>query len=387
MHIENARRVVIIGMVGLASAIGIGRFALTPLLPLMQSVYGTTLTQGAVLASANYAGYLAGAVLCFTINIQAARSARFGLSAVAMSTIFMSMFSAFAMWLFLRFIAGVASALVLVGVSAWIMNILTEKERAKLSGLVYSGVGLGISVAAALSSVIGALGLSPAAGWLTLGIAALLIAAFASPAVVARANRKGSDFLAPQAALTRQEWILVGSYGAFGFAYIVPATFLPAFARAIVDEPLLYGFVWMVFGLAAACSTLLVARLASATPARSIWICSQLLMLIGVVLPALMFNAIVMGLSALLVGGSFMVITMAGLQEARIVRGADAGKLMAAMTAAFAVAQLAGPLLIQPGDTAAESVQRAAVAAAVLLVISTLLLIRLGRTAQAQQPR
>ena len=41
-----------------------------------------------------------------------------------------------------------------------------------------------------------------------------------------------------------------------------------------------------------------------------------------------------------------MVITMAGLQEARAVGGAQAPQLMAAMTAAFAAGQVAGPLVV-----------------------------------------
>jgi predicted MFS family arabinose efflux permease len=49
-------------------------------------------------------------------------------------------------------------------------------------------------------------------------------------------------------------------------------------------------------------------------------------------------------LAALLVGGTFMVITMAGMQEARLVAGEHARALMAAMTAAFALGQIAGPL-------------------------------------------
>ena len=49
---------------------------------------------------------------------------------------------------------------------------------------------------------------------------------------------------------------------------------------------------------------------------------------------------------AVCVGGTFMVVTMAGLQEARRVAGESATRLMAAMTAAFAVGQLAGPLLV-----------------------------------------
>ena len=49
--------IAIAGLVALATAMGIGRFAFTPLLPMMQE-HGLTVAQGGWLASANYVGYL-----------------------------------------------------------------------------------------------------------------------------------------------------------------------------------------------------------------------------------------------------------------------------------------------------------------------------------------
>src|SRR5687768_16972895 len=51
------------GVLALAAAMGIGRFAYTPLLPAMQQAAGLDPTQAGLLAAANYAGYLAGALL------------------------------------------------------------------------------------------------------------------------------------------------------------------------------------------------------------------------------------------------------------------------------------------------------------------------------------
>ncbi|MGH6739234.1 MAG: YbfB/YjiJ family MFS transporter, partial [Bradyrhizobium sp.] len=53
-----------IGLLALASAMGIGRFSLTPLLPLMQQDAHLTLIVGGWLATGNYIGYLLGALLC-----------------------------------------------------------------------------------------------------------------------------------------------------------------------------------------------------------------------------------------------------------------------------------------------------------------------------------
>ena len=78
--------VVAVGMLGLAAAMGIGRFAFTPLMPLMQAHAVLTLAQGSWLAAANYAGYLAGALFCVFANPNPGAAARAGLSGVALFT-------------------------------------------------------------------------------------------------------------------------------------------------------------------------------------------------------------------------------------------------------------------------------------------------------------
>jgi len=50
--------------------------------------------------------------------------------------------------------------------------------------------------------------------------------------------------------------------------------------------------------------------------------------------------------AATFVGGTFMVATLAGMQEARRRAASAAPRLMAAMTAAFALGQLAGPVVV-----------------------------------------
>jgi hypothetical protein len=51
-------------------------------------------------------------------------------------------------------------------------------------------------------------------------------------------------------------------------------------------------------------------------------------------------------LSALLVGGTFMVITLAGVQGIRARAPAQATRLVGRITAAFALGQIAGPVLL-----------------------------------------
>ena len=56
--------VALAGLVSLAVAMGIGRFAFTPILPMMLSDGVVDLPGASWLASANYLGYMLGALLC-----------------------------------------------------------------------------------------------------------------------------------------------------------------------------------------------------------------------------------------------------------------------------------------------------------------------------------
>jgi MFS family permease len=370
---DLARRAALIGLIGLAAAMGVGRFAFTPMLPLMQVHDSVSLLQGSYLASANYVGYLLGALLCLGLNPRPADAARFGLAAVAISTLAMAFTSSFLAWVALRLIAGIASAAVLVGVSAWALAALSMYQRPAWSGWVFAGVGIGILVAGLAALTIGAIGLAPSYGWLLLGVAAACVALFVTYSITPMTlpTRQAAR---PEA-LGRTGWRLIICYGTFGFGYIVPATFLPAAARALVNDPVVFGWTWPVFGLAAAVSTVLAAAMLGNFPPRRTWALGHAIMAAGLVLPAIRMSLVSMIVSAVCVGGTFMVITMAGLREARRVGGQSASRLMAAMTAAFATGQLAGPLTVTANGSAAEAIRGPGMLAAALLLLTALLLL------------
>src|SRR3954471_11136679 len=106
------------GMLALAVAMGVGRFAFTPLLPMMQDDHALTVAAGSWLATANYAGYLGGALLALALPVRPAAALGGGLAAIALSTFGMGLTDDFYAWLSLRAIAGVASAWVMIYVSS-----------------------------------------------------------------------------------------------------------------------------------------------------------------------------------------------------------------------------------------------------------------------------
>lgn len=70
---RRARATAFACMIGLAVALGVGRFAFTPLLPLMLADGSVDLKAGGWLASANYAGYFVGAMSCAALRVAPAR--------------------------------------------------------------------------------------------------------------------------------------------------------------------------------------------------------------------------------------------------------------------------------------------------------------------------
>ncbi|PYN47158.1 MAG: MFS transporter [Candidatus Rokuibacteriota bacterium] len=352
---------------------GIGRFAFTPILPMMQEDAGVSIAMGGWLASANYVGYLAGALSVIWWRIGATTGIRVGLAAIGLGTLAMGLEHHFMAWLALRALAGVASAWVLIYVSAWCLENLASLGHPALGSTVYAGVGAGIALAGALCLALMHVGAGSARAWIVLGALSIVLSLgiwtvfrprAGSPG--AGAERSGQRGMA----WDRESLRLVLCYGAFGFGYIIPATFLPVMAKQVIRDPAIFGWSWPIFGAAAMGSTLGTSMLRGFITNRRLWIASHLVMAFGVALPIVWPGIVPIMLAALLVGGTFMVITMVGMQEARGVAGARATGLMAAMTAAFAVGQIAGPISVSLVVGAGGSVAAALVIACVFLVVS-----------------
>lgn len=362
----------ILAITALAVAMGIGRFAFTPILPLMIQEGTVHLAQTAWLSSSNYIGYLVGALSLLKSN----RHPLFvvlGLTLVTLTT-WLASLSSFGWLLVLRFLAGVASAWVLVSISAFAINWLKSRQVIS-SGLIYTGVGIGITLTGLICSyfifqsatvnVAAQSSLSPLSSrlWQYLGVIALLAtllvtfllakinskspstaAAKANPSKATHTNPTSSS-IPPPAKLKLAN--VLTAYGLFGFGYILPATFLPQIAKQWLSGQS-YLLIWPFFGLAAALSVVLsqgLQRRYNNVSLLGVWRVSQIIMAVGTLLPALWQSLAGLMLSALMVGGTFMVVTMAGLQVAASqVTHYPKYNLSALMTASFAFGQLIGPL-------------------------------------------
>ena len=385
--------IVLIGLVALAVAMGVGRFAFTPLMPLMVRDATLDASTAAEWAAANYLGYLVGALSAARFAHQPKTGLQLGLLGVAASTLGMAWVDLTPAWpgAWLRGVSGVCSAWVLVCASSWCLPELARRDAASMGGWVYTGVGAGI----ALTGTLTWLGGHQPAWMLWIGLAllaalgaamvrgALPSSAMVTPGIAAHTDPSihtaHVSHLSPPDN-TGPTFGLILCYGAFGFGYIVPATFLPTMAREQIDDPLIFGLTWPLFGLAAALSVALASRWLAGWPRRQVWAMAQSVMAVGTLIPLLLHSLWALALSAVLVGGTFMVATMAGLQLARERMPDNPTPLLARMTGAFAAGQIAGPLLVRllaSRDMAqAEALHWANGSATLILLVTSLWLWR-----------
>ncbi len=369
-------RIVIVGLCSLAIAMGIGRFVYTPLLPLMQDDGLLTISEGGLLASIHFLGYLLGALFAARLPLSPKSAMRGSLLTIAVCTLGMGLTDNFMIWSILRFFAGLCSAFILVLVSNFYIRHLTERGQGEKHGWVFSGVGAGIVFAGLGTLVLMIYQVESKTGWLIFGMLTLLAAGAAFLNIGSEIPDSRIHTPKNRSHRTPMIWSLLIPYGALGITYVIPATYLPVMAQEIVPSPLIFGWAWPVFGATAFLSTILASRWQRRYSVRQIWIASQLVMALGLLLPALYPHISTIIIAGITVGGTFMIITMMGMKEThRIAPENDVLRHLAAMTAAFASGQVIGPVLAGWIYNQTQSFSAALLFASALLTASLFMLI------------
>lgn len=359
------------GMLALLLAMGIGRFAYTALFPQMREEGLLTIGNGAVLAAANYLGYLVGALwTAFSRNANPVRRLLGGLLASVATTLLMGFDLGFAVWCGVRFVAGVASAVIYVYATGIVLRRLMAVGAPGWSGLHYLGVGSGITVSALFGQAMLDHG-SAAGGWFALGGVAAMAAVCAAAGLVPSGRRTLS---AAESAVVRAEsslpkplgW-LAAAYGLAGFGYIVNMTFLPMLLRGDAGTANAALTGWLIVGIAALPATAFWVRIALRWGTYPTLICCTLIQAIGVALPVLLPGVGSAMIGAALLGGTFMGI--AGLAQwlARVPDPAVSARRIGYITAFYGVGQIAGPGLVAILDRGRDFTLPVLLAASALL--------------------
>ena len=377
-------------MAALAAAMGIGRFAFTPLLPMMLHDGVVDIATGSWLATANYAGYLAGALLYMALPWLGRRAGgvpgnaalvRGGLVATVLLTAALALPWP-TVWPLMRLLAGVASAMVFLGSANWCMGRLAHLGRPALGGLIFCGPGLGIVATGLPTGAMVAAGWSAAAGWAVFALLAALLCALVWPVVQgAEAPAAGATGPAAAPALQRpaphpaaERTLLAFAYGLAGLGYIVTATFLPVIARAALPAGSVWpDLFWPIFGAGVALGALLSTRIAPTRDRRVLLAWAYALQAAAIALPLLWPGRAGFALGSLLLGLPFTAITFFALQEARHQWAQAAAGFTGLLTALYGIGQIAGPpmaaaLLARAGSQAQGFEWALGVAGCVLVV-------------------
>ena len=339
-------RIALTGMLLLAIALGIGRFLLTPLLPIMQADAGLSLVGGGWLASVNNVGYLAGALLCTVVVLPQRLALRWGLVAITLSTAGMGLAQGMVPWLVWRLIAGVAAAILVVHGIAWSMRHLQSSGNPLLEAWVFTGTGVGIVVSGVVVAGTQPWGVSSAASWIGFGLVCAVATVLVwrtldSPYPTATAQHNNTAMTAKPLGPT---WTLIAAYGLIGFGYVIPATFLPVIAGERLHLPALREWFWPLYGAATIVLTLLLPRILQRIDNRSALAGTCVSMIASIALILVWPSILGLALATVLIGSVLMPIVMVVMREARLLAPHDHTRLIAALTTAFGIGQIVGPL-------------------------------------------
>jgi MFS family permease len=352
--------VALAGTASLSIAMGIGRFAFTPLLPMMLHEGLVDLEIGSRMATANYVGYLLGALLAAAqpglINRLSLRSGpssggivRWGLLLTTVLTAAIAL-DVPHLWSLMRLLAGAASAYVLVFTSGWCLTHLAHHDRQALGGLIFMGPGIGIVVSGTAASVLTAHHLSSESGWLLFAAISAIVTAAVWPIFQGDDPRHGiaerAASAVPSAGNRVELAVFVLAYGLAGFGYIITATFLPVIARSALAASPWIGLFWPLVGFGAALGSALSILAPRRWDRRRALAGLYAVQALGVALTLFVPTLPGFVAGSLLVGAPFMVITFFTMQEAKRLRPHHAAALMGALTASFGIGQILGPAVV-----------------------------------------
>lgn len=356
--------------IALMMAMGIGRFALTPQLPHLLSEGQIDLTAAGLIAAANYLGYFVGAVDAMFARRHHHVRLRLlgGLWLCVLLTLASFWANGFWSHLLLRFGTGVASAWVLVMITALSQPLAAAVGRPRLGALVFAGPGLGIFLTGLLALGSHLLGQTSATLWLVYAAVALVMLLGILPFL----PQPTASVAAPTVTSSGNQGIgrLSVIYGLYGLGYIIPATFLSQMANAQFHGQWMADLFWPCFGLAAAIGVLLVSLRRHTPNATRHWLIATLWLQAAGVFACLLGSGSGLALGVILCGTPFLACMQLVMQRSRELAPHATQRNAGLLTACFAVGQLAGPLLAASSSHFSGGLQPALIVAGSGLLIA-----------------
>ncbi len=334
------------GILLLVVAMGISRFAFTPLLPFMRLDEGLSFQEGGWLASSNYVGYFVGALGAGFIY---RRKKGFLLSNVLLnvvSIIGMGLTQSYALWIILRFIAGATSGFIFVLTSSIIMDYLAKHLLTRWSGYVFSGIGIGIAISGLCVPFIETRFLWEGT-WIGLGLLSttfILLTLLLWRHIVVQDSEHVAKTADTNIWRGFMPWLII-AYGLEGLGYIITGTFLVDILYNIENLRGYASYSWVVVGIAAAPSAPFWMAMMSRFKPIHVMFVAYILQVFGIVLPVLSQTVWSVLLSAFLYGCTFVGIVTLSTGYGRQLFPRQSGFVVSILTTFYAVGQIIGPVI------------------------------------------
>jgi MFS family permease len=368
------------GVFAFIVAMGISRFSYTVILPYMQEAFAFSRATAGFLATSNYLGYFVGAIIVGRLQIQKKRIPFLQLALVMsiVTTGLMGCTDAIFVWYVLRFISGVMSAFIFVVAASLVLDQLANSRKSHLSGIFYSGVGIGIALSALIVSPIHAL-FNWYGTWIALAFFSSILLIFIVifiKQIIPNTQREPSEATVIRTSLPTS-WIkwLVLAYSLEGLGYIITGTFIVSIAKESTSFQGDAVFVWFVVGIAAIPSCFIWSKLAQRWGYVKTLFIAMLLQAFGIVLPAFTTNTVTLYTSAFVFGATFMGITTVATTLAKQIVPMNSHKILGFLTAGYALGQLLGPSLAGILANYTDSYHYALIGASVVVLVGALCLI------------
>lgn len=382
MHDQGQRiKVLGAGIFSLLLALGVARFAYTPLLPLMQSQAGLGIAEAGWLAAINYAGYLSGALTASLISdlVLKDRLYRIGMVVALASTVVMGLSTDVAVWAVSRFFAGLSSAASMLLGTGLILNWLMRHGHRSELGIHFAGIGLGIAGCALLVEV-----MTPMLDWReqwfafsAVGVLLLVPALRWLPKPDASGLASNSQQMADHPPGKLYLGIFIAAYFCAGVGFVISTTFIVAIVNKLPNLAGQGNLAFLAIGIGAAPAAIAWDFVARRIGDVNALILAAGLQVVGIVLPVLAGGLAMTLVGALLFGATFvgmvsLVMTMAGRYYPT-----RPAKMMGKMTLSYGAAQIAAPLVTAALATRSGSYEAGLYLAAGVMVLGTCLLMAL----------
>ena len=381
VKVQHAYRQLILGMVCLFIVMAIGRFAYTPIMPFMQQTGHMDNQSAGLLATINYLGYLIGAIIpMWLVIVNKVTDLKIYLFINIISTLIMGLLDDFTVWTILRLISGITSGTVFVLASNVALEALRVAKKDGISGLLYSGVGLGIFTSSIFIFIYTSADTWKMT-WIVLSLFSLIMGSFVlfgmrENPITENEDSNSSNNTNNVAVKLKKKFIWGFSIAYFceGAGYIITGTFLVAIVKSIPELADYAALSWMFVGLGAIPSTILWSMMANKLGhAKAIYL-AFILQIIAVVLPVFSGSMMSLVISSLFFGATFLGLTTLFMSKAQTLMFESASKinLVASLTVIYSLGQMIAPAFSGVLIGESGNYNAALIFAAVILCISLL---------------